>query len=232
VRKVILLLSAAIALVPSAMPQAANAPLANDDQKTVYAIGLSIYRSLAPLNLSPAELQIVARALSDAAANKPAVDLTMWGPKINAFAGARAAETLQHDKETAKAYLDKAAAQPGAVRTSSGLIYHEIRPGAGAAPKAADTVKVNYRGTLVNGSEFDSSYARNESAEFALNGVIPCWTEGLQLMKPGGKATLICPSDLAYGDNGHPPTIPGGATLIFDVELLGITPATPGVPAR
>ena len=107
------------------------------------------------------------------------------------------------------------------MKTASGLVYREVTAGTGPSPVAADTVRVQYRGTLVNGTEFDSSYARNEPAEFALGGVIGCWTEGLQKMKVGGKARLVCPSDLAYGDEGRP-SIPGGAALIFDIELLGI----------
>jgi FKBP-type peptidyl-prolyl cis-trans isomerase FkpA len=85
-------------------------------------------------------------------------------------------------------------------------------------------VKVNYRGTFINGTEFDSSYKRNEPAEFPLNGVIPCWTEGVQKMKVGGKASLVCPSSLAYGDQGRT-SIPGGATLLFEIELLDVTVA-------
>ena len=96
------------------------------------------------------------------------------------------------------------------------------REGTGAAPAATDTVKVHYRGTLIDGSEFDSSYKRDVPATFPLSGVIPCWTEGVQQIKVGGKATLYCPSDIAYGDQGHVPVIPPGATLIFQVELLGI----------
>ena len=121
-----------------------------------------------------------------------------------------------------KAYLEKAAAEPGAVRTASGLIYRELRAGSGSSPTATDTVTVNYRGTLVNGTEFDSSYKRNEPASFPLNQVIPCWTEGVQKMKVGGKAELVCPASIAYGEQGSPPTIPGGATLIFEIELLRI----------
>jgi FKBP-type peptidyl-prolyl cis-trans isomerase FkpA len=115
------------------------------------------------------------------------------------------------------------AAEKGAVKTDSGLIFRDITPGAGPSPKATDTVKVNYRGTLTNGTEFDSSYKRNEPAEFPLNGVIRCWTEGVQKMKVGGKAMLVCPSDLAYGDQGRP-GIPGGAALTFEIELLSIGP--------
>jgi FKBP-type peptidyl-prolyl cis-trans isomerase FkpA len=121
-----------------------------------------------------------------------------------------------------KAYLEKAAAMPGAVRTVSGLVYRELTPGTGPSPKATDTVKVHYRGTLLDGKEFDSSYKRNEPAQFPLNRVIPCWTEGVQKMKVGGKSQLVCPSSIAYGDAGSPPDIPGGATLIFEIELLGI----------
>ena len=122
-------------------------------------------------------------------------------------------------------YLEKAAKEPGAVKTSSGLIYRELRPGTGPSPAASDTVKVNYRGTLTDGTEFDSSYKRNEPISFPLSQVIPCWTEGVQKMKVGGKSQLVCPSVIAYGDPGRPPVIPGGATLIFEIELLGIGPS-------
>ncbi len=121
-----------------------------------------------------------------------------------------------------KAALDKAAAEPGAIRAPSGLVYRELRAGTGESPKATDAVTVNYRGTLTNGTEFDSSYKRNEPAQFPLNQVIPCWTEGLQRMRVGGKSRLVCPASLAYGERGAPPDIPGGATLIFEVELLAI----------
>ena len=126
------------------------------------------------------------------------------------------------DSAASKAYLEKAAAMPGAARTASGLVYRELRAGTGPSPKATDEVKVHYRGTLVDGKEFDSSYKRNEPATFPLNQVIPCWTEGVQKMKVGGKSELVCPSGIAYGDRGSPPDIPGGATLVFEVELLSI----------
>jgi FKBP-type peptidyl-prolyl cis-trans isomerase FkpA len=119
-------------------------------------------------------------------------------------------------------YLAKAAAEPGAVKTPSGLVYTELKAGTGASPRATQTVKVNYRGTFIDGKEFDSSYKRNMPIEFPLNGVIPCWTEGVQRMKVGGKSRLVCPSSIAYGDSGRPGAIPGGATLVFEVELLGI----------
>src|SRR5580704_4766822 len=129
------------------------------------------------------------------------------------------------DPSASVAYLEKAAAEPGATKTASGLVYRDLQAGTGASPKATDTVKVNYRGTLIDGTEFDSSYKRNEPAEFPLNRVIPCWTEGVQKMKVGGKARLVCPASIAYGDAGSPPVIPGGATLVFEIELLGVTPS-------
>jgi|SRR5580704_1507867 FKBP-type peptidyl-prolyl cis-trans isomerase FkpA len=122
------------------------------------------------------------------------------------------------DAAASKAYLEKAASEPGAIRTPSGLIYRELRAGTGTSPIATDTVKVNYRGTFVDGKKFDSS----DGIKFPLDHVIPCWTEGVQKMKVGGKAELVCPASIAYGERGQPPDIPGGATLIFEIELLGI----------
>jgi FKBP-type peptidyl-prolyl cis-trans isomerase FkpA len=211
----------------AAKPKAPVQPdITTDEQKTIYALGLSIYRSLGQFDLSPEELAIVKRALSDAQAGKPAEDISTWGPKIEGLAQSRGARVAARAKAESQAYLDKAAAEPGAVKTDSGLIYRDLRAGSGASPKATDTVKVNYRGTLTNGTEFDSSYSRNEPAQFALNGVIRCWTEGLQRMKVGGKAELVCPADLAYGDRGQS-GIPPGSTLIFQVELLDIPGAPP-----
>lgn len=201
--------------------QASSGDLANDDQKTIYALGLLMARSLGQFDLSPAELEIVKRALTDAAANKPAIDIEQWGPKIQPFSQARGSRVAQKHKADAAAFLVKAAAEPGVTKTSSGLIYKEVTAGAGASPKATDTVKVNYRGTFTDGKEFDSSYKTNQPAQFPLNGVIKCWTEGVQMMKVGGKARLVCPSDIAYGDQGRG-GIPGGATLVFDIELLEI----------
>ncbi len=115
-----------------------------------------------------------------------------------------------------------AAQEAGAVLTASGLVYRSLREGTGASPQGTDRVKVHYRGTLPDGKEFDSSYQRNEAIEFRLNGVIKCWTEGVQKMKVGGKAKLTCPPAIAYGERGAGGVIPPNATLIFEVELLGI----------
>lgn len=123
----------------------------------------------------------------------------------------------------ADATLDAAAKEAGAVVTASGLVYKSVKDGSGASPKASDTVKVNYRGTFPDGKEFDSSYKRNQAIEFPLGNVIPCWTEGVQRMKVGGKAKLTCPATIAYGARGAGGgAIPPNATLLFEVELLAI----------
>ncbi|MEN9396257.1 MAG: hypothetical protein RLZ81_787 [Pseudomonadota bacterium] len=115
-----------------------------------------------------------------------------------------------------------AAKEEGAVVTASGLVYRSLKEGNGASPTASDKVKVHYRGTFPDGREFDSSYKRNEAIEFPLSGVIKCWTEGVQRMKIGGKAKLTCPASIAYGERGAGGVIPPNATLLFEVELLGI----------
>jgi FKBP-type peptidyl-prolyl cis-trans isomerase FkpA len=200
---------------PPVRPAAAtpNLDQMSDDQKAIYALGVSIGKTF---SLSPEEIAAMQAGLKDGSTGKASIDMAQWQPKIGALAQARMA------KKSAE-YLEKAAAEPGATKLPSGLIYRETRPGTGASPQATDTVKVNYRGTLADGTEFDSSYKRNEPATFALNGVIPCWTEGLQHMKVGGEAQLVCPANLAYGDRPMP-GIPPGSTLIFHVELLDVTP--------
>ena len=122
-----------------------------------------------------------------------------------------------------EAFLDSAAREPGAVKMPSGLVFRTLTPGQGESPSATDTVRVHYVGTLVDGSEFDSSVRRGQPAEFRLDQVIPCWTEGVQRMRVGEKARLVCPAEIAYGAQGRPPVIPGGATLVFEVELLGVS---------
>ena len=116
-----------------------------------------------------------------------------------------------------------AAKEEGAVVTSTGLVYRSLKDGTGASPAASDTVKVHYRGTFPDGKEFDSSYKRGQPIEFPLSGVIKCWTEGVQRIKVGGKAKLTCPPEIAYGERGAGGVVPPNATLVFEVELLGIS---------
>ncbi len=217
------------AAIPAPKPTSATAPLVTDQDKTIYALGLALHRSIASLELSPAEAAIVLRGLGDAAAGTPELALDEWGPKIDPLAATLRERAAERVKASSAAYLAKAVTEAGAIKTDSGLIFRDILAGIGAAPKASDTVKVHYRGTLTTGKVFDSSYERNEPVSFPLAGVIPCWTEGVQRMRVGGKAQLVCPSSLAYGDGGSP-DIPGGAALVFEIELLEI--AAPGAAAR
>jgi FKBP-type peptidyl-prolyl cis-trans isomerase FkpA len=211
-----------------AMPAGAAQPQ-TEDQKTLYALGVHMTRQLAVFNLSAEEYEFVKEGITDAAAGKKLIaEPEAYGQSLNALAQARVEATAQKQKELAQPYLEKAAAEKGAQKTATGLIYQEIKAGKGAQPKAVDTVKVHYVGTLIDGKEFDSSVKRGEPVEFSLGQVIPCWTEGVAKMKVGGKARLVCPADLAYGDQGRPPIIPAGATLVFEVELLDVkTPAAP-----
>jgi FKBP-type peptidyl-prolyl cis-trans isomerase FkpA len=203
--------------------KAAEPELKTDNDKTMYAIGLFLARNVAPFNLTAPELEVVKEGLSDGVLNKkPKVELEQYSSKIQQLAQERAKTVAAEEKKKSESFLEKAAAEKGAKKTSSGLVYIEIKPGTGAQPKATDKVKVNYTGKLIDGTVFDSSVERGKPAEFPLNGVIKCWTEGVQMMKVGGKAKLICPSDLAYGDRGAPPKIKPGATLVFEVELLDI----------
>lgn len=196
----------------------------NEDQKTVYALGANIGKQIASFALSPAELEVLKKGLSDAVLNaKLQVSLDEYGPKIQALASKRAAAGGAKNVELGKVFADKAAKEKGAEKTATGLVYLSLKDGTGASPTITDTVKVHYRGTLIDGKEFDSSYKRNAPAEFTLNGVIKCWGEGVQKMKVGGKARLTCPSSIAYGDGGAPGgSIPPGSTLSFEVELLEI----------
>lgn len=210
----------ACALLPAVA--SAQDPKTEDD-KTLYAVGLALARELQVFTLSPAEAEMVKRGLADAlAGKKPVVELETYGPKIQALAQARRDEAGKKQAAIGKEFAEKAAKEKGAVRTDSGLVYVALKEGAGAAPKDTDTVKVHYRGTFTDGREFDSSYGRGQPAEFPLNGVIKCWTEGVQKMKVGGKAKLVCPPAVAYGDKGAGGVIPPNATLVFEVELLEI----------
>jgi FKBP-type peptidyl-prolyl cis-trans isomerase FkpA len=200
-----------------------------DEQKAIYALGLVMQRSLRQFDLSPDELAIVARALADGAAGKPAVDLKEWGPRVELLATGRRDRVVAREKVDAAAYLEAAAAEPGAVRTPSGLVYRDDIAGNGPSPSAGATVRVHYRGTLIDGTVFDSSYERKEPVAFRLGEVVPCWTEGVQRMKVGGRARFVCPSHLAYGDEGSP-GIPGGAALVFEVDLVGIIGGPVGAP--
>jgi FKBP-type peptidyl-prolyl cis-trans isomerase FkpA len=218
-----LLVSVVLILAGASLCSGAGPELKTDEQKTLYAIGLAFSNGLASFGLSEAELELVKAGLSDGVLNREKkVDLQVYGPKIQEMQKSRALVLAAAEKKTGQAFLDKAAAEKGATKTASGLVVTTLKAGSGPAPKATDTVKVHYHGTLTDGTVFDSSVQRGQPATFQLNQVIKCWTEGVQLMKVGGKSRLVCPSDIAYGDRGSPPRIKPGATLVFEVELLEI----------
>jgi FKBP-type peptidyl-prolyl cis-trans isomerase FkpA len=200
----------------------------NDDQRAAYAYGFKIGQNLAPVGLSDAEVKFLAQGLRDAAsAKQPAVNMGIYLPKVQELIQGHVAAHIAPEKAKGAEFAEKFAKEAGVKPITGGQGYIQmLTDGNGAMPSAEDTVKVNYRGTLINGTEFDSSYKRNEPAVFPLNRVVPCWTRGVAMMKVGGKAKLVCPSDIAYGDAGEPRAgIAGGSTLVFEVELLEIVKA-------
>jgi FKBP-type peptidyl-prolyl cis-trans isomerase len=215
-----------LALAPAA--RAAEVKLDTEDQKTLYALGLALSRNLATFNLTPSELETVEAGMSDGLFSKEKkVEIDKYGQKIQELAQTRAKAAAEKEKEAAKPFLEKMAQEKGAKKLDSGVIYIEEKAGTGELAKPTDKVKVHYTGKLIDGTVFDSSVERGQPATFPLNQVIKCWTEGVALMKPGGKAKLICPADVAYGDRGAPPKIKPGSTLQFDVELLEIVKDQP-----
>lgn len=213
-------------------PQKGAAPVAPpaakpaDTNKTLYGVGLAVAKSLEVFSLTPAELDTVLRGVRDGWAGKPKQQLdTQLQAAINDLARARAPKAAEkaaaREKAAGAPYLARMAKEKSAKKTASGAIVIPIQEGTGATPKETDKVKVNYTGRLVSGDVFDSSAGRGPT-EFPLNGVVKCWTEGLQQMKVGGKAKLVCPPETAYGERGSPPAVPGNAVLTFDVELLDI----------
>jgi FKBP-type peptidyl-prolyl cis-trans isomerase FkpA/FKBP-type peptidyl-prolyl cis-trans isomerase FklB len=218
-----LLPAVSLVLLLASVTFAADAELKTDDDKTLYALGVALSRNLSVFGLKPNELDIVKQGLTDGVLDREKkVDFDAYSGKIQTLAKARSSAAAEVEKKAAAEFLEKAAAEKGAKKTASGLIFTEIKPGTGDTPKPTDRVKVHYHGTLRDGTVFDSSVKRGEPATFPLSGVIPCWTEGVQLMKVGGKSKLVCPSSIAYGDRGSPPVIKPGAPLVFEVELLEI----------
>ena len=217
-------------LLAATSTRAAETPK-TDDEKSLYTLGFVLgSRQLNKLSLKPHELKIVQQGLSDGATGKKAaIDTDAQQQKLNDFYTSRSEAAAEKEKASSKEFFEKAAKESGTKKydvdlgggKSASYLYKTISPGNGPSPKADDKVKVDYEGKLINGTVFDSSYKRGQPAEFGLNQVIKCWTEGVQKMKVGEKAQLICPSDVAYGARGSGP-IPGGATLIFTVELHSI----------
>ncbi len=208
------------------------APAASDD-RLFYALGVLLSRnpSLAALDFSDQELKQVLAGFRDGYQHHAQIDDPQsYGPKLQALQHSREQAMAERQKQAGAAFSSKVAALPGARKTATGLVYVPSVKGNGAQPSASDRVKVQYSGKLIDGTEFYSSYKRGQPATFPLAGIIPCWKEALQLMKVGGRARVVCPSDIAYGDRGRPPVIPPGATLDFQIELLDVVvPPAPAV---
>ena len=211
------------ALATVTVVAAAGPEPTTEEQKVLYALGIAVSQSLTTFNLSETELEMVKVGISDGVLHKtPKADLQVYGPRLQELQRTRMTAVAAEEKKAGQAFLAKAAAEQGATKTASGLIIKTLTPGKGASPKATDKVKVHYQGSLTDGTVFDSSIQRGEPVTFPLNGVIKCWTEGVQMMKVGEKSRLVCPAELAYGERGAPPRIKPGATLVFDIELLAI----------
>jgi len=223
---------------PTAQQQAPkNAAFKNDDQQSAYALGASLGRYMEnslkeqeKLGIALDKDQLIA-GVQDAFAGKSKLSdqeieqtLQSFEGRVKGAAQAKMEKDAKENTTKGDAYAAKFAKEKGVKKTETGLLYQVEKEGTGDAPKDSDTVVVNYKGTLIDGTEFDNSYTRGEPLSFRLDGVIPGWTEGLKHVKKGGKIKLVIPPNLAYGKNGVP-GIPANSTLVFDVELLDIKPA-------
>lgn len=201
----------------------------DDKLKPFYALGINVAKQVGgelKQILDAEEVKVMLDGFNDSMKGENPEDMAIlqqYGPELNALLQGRAVKAVETEKEKGKdfiaSYLLK---NPRAQQTSSGLVFNEILAGVGAQPTGASTVLVHYHGTLSDGTVFDSSVQRGEPIKFPLKNVIMGWQEGVAMMKTGGKAELVVPSELAYGDNGSPPVIPPGATLIFEVELIEV----------
>ncbi len=192
------------------------------DEELFYVIGVMLSQNIREFRASDGEVRAVQRGMEDGLSGTGKdLDPNSYQARIQSLQRDRSKLAAGEEKNASEAFLEAQAGEPGATKLPSGLIITQISPGEGTSPKATDQVKVHYHGTLRTGKVFDSSVERGEPAVFPLNRVIPCWTEGVGMMKPGGKSKLVCPSDIAYGDRGTQ-GIPGGSALIFEVELIEV----------
>lgn len=225
-KTMLLVLAASLFTISCSQPNAGSISLNSEDEKTVYSLGYKWGEQLNTLKLSDRELKSIIKGVNAAVkGNKAELDINTYAAKIAPLAQARAQQVSAGEIQKGAKFIDNYMKKnTNAKKTASGLVYEIMKEGNGKSPKATDTVEVHYHGTLTNGEVFDSSVVRNKKIKFPLNRVIKGWTEGLQLVKEGGKIKLTIPSNLAYGSAGSPPKIPGGATLVFEVELFKINP--------
>ncbi|MDC0612301.1 FKBP-type peptidyl-prolyl cis-trans isomerase [Vibrio sp.] len=219
---------------PAAQTETKQMTFKSEDEKAAYAIGVSFANYLNTSLDKPKEMGIeldkkmVLAGIEDAFADKSGLSeeeahkaLEGFDKRLNDVAAKKAKEKADADKKAGDDFRAKFEKEDGVKKTESGLLYKELTPGTGKSPKATDTVEVQYKGTLIDGTKFDSSYDRGKPATFPLNRVIPGWTEGVQLMKEGAKYEFVIPPELAYGDQATP-TIPANSTLVFEVELIKV----------
>ncbi len=213
---------AAIALMTVGAAMAADAESMTEDEKVFYYLGTAMSANLAPLNLTDEELNLVERGLRDALQGTAVeLDAATYGEKLNTVAQTRMAASAVREETASREYLERMAAEPGAVTTESGIVIVELESGSGESPTADSTVTAHYHGTLRDGTVFDSSVTRGQPFTSSLARVIPCWREAIPTMQEGGKSKITCPAALAYGDRGSG-SIPGGSALTFEVELIEI----------
>jgi len=220
-KKIVFLMTAALVLFSCNKEKKVS--LSSDELKVFYTVGHTMGTKMKDLDLSDDEVVAYMMGYKDSVkGTEPQVKVEEYRMQIQKLFSERMSKKADSVKSEGKAFLEKFKKEEGVQVTESGLAYKIIEEGKGSNPVETDKVKVHYHGTLTSGEVFDSSKDRGQPVTFPLNRVIKGWTEGVQKVKEGGKIRLVIPSDLAYGDNGAPPKIPGGATLVFDVELLEI----------
>lgn len=216
------LLASALLALPAAA--ADEIPLDTERDKALYAIGVFMGRNFRQFDLSEAEFERVAAGVRDAALNRQIrASVIEYQGEIEVIQNERRQRALDRDAQLSADYLAQVAAEAGVERSESGLLFQSRSAGEGEVPGPRDRVVVHYEGRLRDGTVFDSTHVRGAPAVFPLDGVIACWTEGLQRMRPGGNARIVCPAALAYGQS-PPPGVPVNAPLSFEVELLRIEP--------
>jgi FKBP-type peptidyl-prolyl cis-trans isomerase FkpA len=200
-----------------------GASLKTDDDKTVYAVGVLFGQRFQELSLTGKEVDLVTAGVRDILNGKAQINPNEYQTKIQTLFRDRMNKKAEEQKTVGDAYIKKFVAEEAGKLTATGLGYKVLKEGTGRKPLETETVEVHYTGTLIDGTVFDSSRERQKTAQFPLNRVIKGWTEGLQLIGEGGQIKLVIPADLAYGPTGAPPKIPGGATLVFDIEVLKVS---------
>jgi FKBP-type peptidyl-prolyl cis-trans isomerase FklB len=221
-----ILIFAAFSLALPLFGQEKSPQLKDQKEKVSYSIGLNIGFNLGRQNVQ-VNPDVLAAGIKDAIAGKPQLNTDQVKEVMATFEkDMQQKQKAAGEKNASEGvkFLEENKKKEGVKATASGLQYKVLKEGTGPQPKETDTVTVNYRGTLINGTEFDSSYKRGQPATFPLNGVIKGWTEGLQLMKTGSKYQFFVPPNLAYGDRNVGPDIAPNSTLIFEVELIGVKP--------